>query len=106
MGNNAQPQCVFRARGLTATVNLDSSPQPYQRLERAIVELGQQFASVREVAPPQSIPHLGLDAAWIPDASQVITSDAKRLISVTVDWPHTPAATRRALGIALARVYL
>jgi hypothetical protein len=106
VGNNAEPQCVIRGARASATVNLDSSPQPYQRLERAIVELGQQFGTVREVAPPETIAHLGLDAAWIPSMSQVLTSDGRRLITITIEWPHTPRSMRRALAIALARVYL
>lgn len=106
VGNNAEPQCVMRGRGVSATVNLDASPQPYQRLERAIVELGQQFGTVREVAPPQSIAHLGLDAAWIPSMSEVLTSDGRRLITIAITWPGAPASTRRALATALARAYL
>src|SRR2546423_787471 len=34
-GNNAMPQCSFRARRLTLIANVDSSPQTFQRPPRA-----------------------------------------------------------------------
>jgi hypothetical protein len=107
-GNNAEPQCVFAAAGkrVTVIVNLDSSPQPYARLERAIVELGQQFGTQRNFSPPETEPHLGLDAAWVPDTSQLLTTDGLRLITVTTDWPHTKPGPRRTLARRMAQLYL
>ena len=107
-GNNAEPQCVFRVvdKRVTVTVNLDSSPQPYARLERAIVELGQQFGVQRNFSPPESETHLGLDAAWVPDTSQMLTTDGVRLITVTVAWPHTRTTPRRSLARREAQLYL
>jgi hypothetical protein len=87
-------------------VNLDGSPQPYQRLERMIVEDGQQFATQREFAPPQAITGLGLDAAWVPGLSELATTDGRRLITLTVSWPHARGAAARELAVALARLYL
>jgi hypothetical protein len=107
-GSNAAPQCVYTVPGkhLVVTVNLDASPQPYARLERAIVEDGQQFSSQRIFSPPVTVPHLGLDAAWVPDTSQLLTTDGVRLITVTVDWPHSRQAQRRALSRREAALYL
>ena len=66
MGNNAEPECHFRGPRVSVVVNVDSSPQPYQRLERTIEEDGQQFSTERTFTPPVTVPKLGLDAAWVP----------------------------------------
>jgi hypothetical protein len=109
-GNNGAPECHFATtaagRRVTVIVNVDSSPQPYARLERAIVEDGQQFGTRRTFAAPQTVTHLGLDASWIPDLDQLLTSDGHVLLAVTVHWPRAAAAARRDLATALARVYL
>ncbi len=104
-GNDSQPECRFSAKGLRVVVNLDSSPQPYTRLERTIVEAGQQFGTVRSFAAPVAVGGTGLDAAWLPDQNQLITADQRRLISVRISWtgPHRP---RLALARSLARLYL
>ncbi len=102
VGNNAQPECRLSAGPVRAVINVDSSPQPYQRLERTIVEDGQQFGAVREFASPQSVAGVGLDAAWLPDQSKLITADSRRLVSVTVAWPEAAAPRRRRLARLLA----
>jgi hypothetical protein len=104
-GNNAQPECQFSAGGLRVVVNVDSSPQPYTRLERTIVEDGQQFGTVRSFAAPVAVGGIGLDAAWLPDNDELITADQRRLISVRVDW-KCPGRSRQALARSLARLYL
>jgi len=105
-GNNGAPECRLTAPGARVVVNVDSSPQPYARLERAIVEDGQQFGTKRTFAPPQSVAHLGLDASWVPDLGQLLTSDGHVLVTVEVHASRLPVAARRALAIALARAYL
>lgn len=111
VGSNAEPECDYVIRTANGTVvklvaNLDSSPQPYQRLERAIVEDGQQFATVQTNPPPQTVPHLGLDAAWLPDQNKLITTEGVRLVSVSVAWPGSTQAEQRAVAVATARPYL
>jgi hypothetical protein len=109
-GNNGAPECHFVATAagtrVTVIVNVDSSPQPYARLERAIVEAGQQFGTKRTFTPPQTVPHLGLDASWFPDLDQLLTSDGHVLLTIDVHSPSITAADRRDLATALARVYL
>jgi len=110
VGNNGEPECHFTAdvgnRRIRVVVNVDTSPQPYARLERTIVEDGQQFGLVRGFAAPVTVPKLGLDAAWVPDADQVITTDGNALITATVAWGGARQAQRRALATAAARAYL
>jgi hypothetical protein len=105
-GNNSEPECDFRGPGVSVAVNIDSSPQPYQRLERTIDEAGQQFGTVRNFAPPVHVPKLGLDGAWLPDLSQLITSDGKTLLTITVAWRGRNQARQIALATRVARQYL
>lgn len=105
-GNNAQPQCTYRAGHLTVVANVDSSPQPYDRLERAVVEAQQQFGAVRTEPPPQRMGGLGLDADWFPRERQLMTTDGRKLITVTVTWRGGSKPQMRALARAVARIYL
>ena len=109
-GNNGAPECHFvttaAGKRVMVIVNADSSPQPYARLERAIVEDGQQFGTKRTFAPPQTVTHLGLDASWVPDLDLLLTSDGHVLLGVTVHWPGVSASVRKNLAASLARVYL
>jgi hypothetical protein len=105
-GNNGSPECHFAARRMLVVVNVDSSPQPYSRLERTIVEDGQQFGTERNFTPPQTVTKLGIDAAWLPDQSKLMTTDGNRLITVTVTWRRTPLRRQLALADATARRYL
>ncbi len=105
-GNNSEPECDFRGPGVSVAVNIDSSPQPYQRLERTIDEAGQQFGTVRNFAPPVSVPKLGLDAAWLPDESKLLTTDGRSLLTITVAWRGEKRARQLALATLVARRYL
>jgi hypothetical protein len=106
MGGNAEPECHFRGPGVSVVVNIDSSPQPYQRLERTIDEDSQSFGTVRNFTPPVIVPKLGLGAAWVPDQSMLLTSDGRRLLTVTVAWRGQKRARQVALATMVARRYL
>lgn len=105
-GNNAEPECHFRGPGVSVVVNVDSSPQPYQRLERTIDEDSQQFGTVRNFTPPVTVSRLGLDAAWVPDQSQLLTTDGRSLLTITVAWRGEKQARQIALATLVARRYL
>jgi hypothetical protein len=107
-GNNASSECHFVVRRprVVVVANVDSSPQPYERLERTIVEDGQQFGEVREFTPPVTVPRLGLDAAWLPDQSKLMTTDGTSLVTVTVAWQGTMRARQLALARLTAERYL
>ena len=105
-GNNAEPECHFRAPGVSVVVNVDSSPQPYQRLERTICEDSQQFGTVRNFSPPVNVPKLGLVAAWVPDQSELLTTDGRNLLTITVAWRGEKRARQIALATLVARQYL
>jgi hypothetical protein len=110
-GNNGMPQCVLSARPpagqrVQVTINLDNGPQPFFRLERTAVEASQQFGTERLYAAPELIMDLGLDADWFPDGNDVETTDGTKLITVTVAWPGSSQAHRRALAVAIARQFV
>jgi hypothetical protein len=109
--SDGMPQCNFTLAGdsapLALWVSLDSSPQPYQVLERRSVEEGQNFAMMKHFKYPQAIAHLGLDGWWFPREQQAQTTDGRVLISVTIlRWPDHSNAPRKALATAVARLYL
>ncbi len=106
MGSNAEPECHFRSPKVSVVVNIDSSPQPYQRLERTIVEDGQQFSTDRSFTPPVTVPKLGLDAAWVPDQSKLLTTDGRNLLTITVAGRGEKRARQIALATLVARRYL
>lgn len=95
----------MRAARVRAVVNVDSSSQPYFRLERTIVEAGQQFGAVRTFAAPVAVRGIGLDAAWLPDVSELVTADRTALYTVTVSG-GLRAPARKAVAELLARLYV
>ena len=92
--------------GLTVIVQLDNAPQAYTRLERQIVEYGQNVLHSGRQEYPRSIKHLGLDAHWLAAENRILTTDGIRLVNVKVRWASASGAAREALAIRLARVYL
>jgi hypothetical protein len=107
-GNNDEPQCTFGVQHprRSVIVNVDSSPQPYARLERTVDEAAQIFTPTRESPAPQNVSHLGLVAAWLPAPSQLMTTDTRRLITVTIDWAGASQRRQLALATVAARPYL
>jgi hypothetical protein len=106
IASNSMPQCDFRTPAVRVSVNVDTAPQAYFRLERTAVEASQQFTAVRTTPPPEDITGIGLDADWFPDRDQFMTTDGRRLITVAVRWPAASMARRRALGEAVGRAYV
>jgi len=98
--------CRLEAEGLTVISRLDSAPQPYTRLERLVVEYGQNVVHSGARSYPQSIKRLGLDADWLAAEDRMLTTDGVRLIDVKVRWPSASETARKALAMRLARVYL
>ena len=91
---------------MTIIANVDSSPQPYFRLDRTYEEAAQVFTPGRLIPPPQNVPGLGLEADWFPMQSQLMTTDGYRLITMSFSWPRATQKQERALGEAVSRTYL
>jgi hypothetical protein len=110
MANSGYPQCRFTVRlrqgGVVGvTVEVDVEPQAYAVLSRTIEEASQIFPQ-RLFAAPQQVPRLGIDAAWFPPQQHLMTTDAVRVVTVTIGWGKTPRARKVALAVAAARAYL
>ncbi len=88
------------------TVLVDGFAQPYQRLERTQIEDAQQFGTHRLEAVPTPIARLGIAAYWFPTERRVMTTEGRRLISVSVGGGGVPAQRARTLAIAVAHDYL
>jgi hypothetical protein len=100
--------CRIEGSSLTAIAMIDSAPQPYQRLEREVVEYGQnvEWTKVPASAFPRSIKGLGLDAHWFPLQSRLLTTDGVRLITIKLHAHSIGPTERKAIATRLARVYL
>lgn len=85
---------------------VERTVEAYFALERTITELSQVFTPSRQVAAPQTVSHLGLDASWFPVEKFVMTTDGVNLITATVHWPGSTQRRERALATAAARAYL
>jgi hypothetical protein len=98
-----------RARGSLAVVaELDSAPQAYYRLDREVVEFGQNviWDHLGARAYPGPISHLGLAADWFPSENQLLTTDGVRLITIIVSSLPADAGGGARVAASLARTYL
>jgi len=107
VGNNAMPQCGFKARAagrtVVVTVNVDNGPQPYFRLLRTVNEAAQIFG----VPPPgfhapQGLSGLGPFASWFPNNDQLMATNDRLLLTVTATWPGV--GRDEEVGLARAAV--
>lgn len=110
-GNNAEPQCSFKARlsggrRFEVTVNVDPSPQPYTVLARTIEEGQQVFSPTRLTPAPVGVMHLGLLASWFPGPSHLMSTDGVRLVTTTVTWGGANQGTKIRFASRLSRLYL
>jgi hypothetical protein len=110
-----EASCRFTTRGaggartLDVVAELDSAPQAFYRLEREVVEYGQNVLWHNEgaAAYPRDVAHLGLDADWLAAADQLITTDGVRLITILVNAAPAHAADgAEGIAASLARCYL
>jgi hypothetical protein len=111
IAGSGAPSCHYVVRRIGRgpigfTANVDTAPQAYCRLEREVVESGQQFASQRESPVPEQVTGLGLDADWFPAEAKLMTTDGTRLITIGVNWPASSQPTERTVAEAAAKAYL
>jgi hypothetical protein len=100
--------CRLEGSSVTAIAMIDSASQPYQRLEREVVEYGQnvEWTKVPPSAFPRSIKGLGLDAHWFPLQDRLLTTDGVRLITIKLHAHSIEPREREAIAIRLGRAYL
>jgi hypothetical protein len=110
---NGAASCRFTTRRaatgpLDVIAELDGAPQAYYRLEKEVVEYGQNviWGHLGNRAYPVTVPHLGLDADWFPRDARLATSDGVRLITIVVASSPAHAGGGELIAEKLARVYL
>jgi hypothetical protein len=106
--SNGAAGCLLRGQDIAVIVRLDSAPQAYTRMEREVVEFGQNvdWTKVPPRAYPRTVPHVGLDADWFPTQSRLLTTDGVRLIAVKVRSASMGPTERKAAASVLAGIYL
>jgi hypothetical protein len=100
------PGCRYRSHAETVVAVIDSSPQAYYRLDKQAEEYSQGviWFHLPESAYPQPISGLGVAADWFPAKKLMLTTDRRRLISITIDGGGRPSPERIAADAA--RAYL
>lgn len=106
-----ESECRLRAHSqrsgiVEVYVRIDSSPQPYYRLERQAVEDAQVFTPRRLTPAPEAVKGIGKDAYWFPAEESLLSTDDIHLFTVKVNWPLGSRSRRRALAVAIAHTYL
>lgn len=111
IGQNTMPQCTFTTsvsgrERVQVIANVDSSPSPYDVLERTIEEQSQIFGPQRLTPAPVNVPGLGIVASWFPNDGWLKATDGLRLITATVDWKGARQKREIALAQTMIRPYL
>jgi hypothetical protein len=107
VANNGMPQCAFTVRAsgrrVVVTVNVDNGPQAYFRLLRTVTEASQIFGKPPPgFHHPQGLSGLGPFASWFPNNDQLMATNDRLLLTVTVAWPQ--AGRDEEVGLARAAV--
>ena len=90
--------CVYTAPRIAVRVLVDTNPQAEQRFDRAVVERDQNAIwSSHHGRAPRLLQGIGEGADWFPDDRNLLTTDGRALIDITV---HSPRSLARALRLA------
>jgi hypothetical protein len=99
--------CVYEAPGLRVDVAVDTNPQVLFRFDRAVVERGQNAVWSHKVSQaPRMLHRIGMGADWFPAERELLTTDGRRLISVTLVRTRLGEHARQRLARAVARATL
>jgi hypothetical protein len=99
-----QATCVYEAPRLRVDVLVDANPQAETRFERAVVERGQNAVWGHNQAKlPVQIHGIGVGADWFPADRQLLTTDGRRLIVVSLIRPAHATPHDLRVGKAAAR---
>ncbi len=110
-GNDAMPQCLYTAhrvgtRTIKVLANIDSTQGAYFVVERTIDEAAQTFTYPQRGSPPPVSVHLGLLASWFPEEQWLISTDGRKVMTVSVDWSGASQQRKIALARAVTAPYL
>src|SRR5690349_3951578 len=80
--------CTYRAGDKIARVRVDSAPQAQFRFSRAVVEGGQAHLGDPPAELPQVLDDVAAGAAWTAARRELLATDGRRLVTVTVARPR------------------
>ena len=100
--------CRYSAPGaVSVTVDIDTAPQAHYRLDRQVVEYGQNVIWSHQGSRtyPRYIAHLSMEADWLPVPRELLATDGVRIVYVMVGrWPRRTGA--EAVAERVVRLYL
>ena len=99
--------CVYAAGALRVEALVDTNPQAAVRFSRAVVERDQVAVwSGHHGHAPRLLQGIGEGADWFPDDRQLLTTDGRKLVSVTLVASSLSRAQELRLAEAIARATL
>jgi hypothetical protein len=99
--------CVYEAGEVRVRVRVDGNPQAAVRFDRAVVERDQNALwSHRRGKAPRLLGGIGQGADWFPADRELLATDGRRLVTVTVLRSAAGAGGALRLSRALARMTL
>lgn len=89
--------CRFATKHAQVDITFDDMPQAWFRWRRAQVERTQTSVEWSRTPGdrPQAVARVGAGAFWVSGPRQLVASDGRRLLTITVRRPRDPAAARR-----------
>jgi hypothetical protein len=98
--------CTYRGGdGAEARVMIDSAPQALRRFSRTVVERAQAHLGDGRSELPVELAGIGVGAAWVAEPRELMATDGRRLVTVTIVVPRS-GARPRATAAAVARAAL
>jgi hypothetical protein len=96
--------CVYAAPGLRVEAMVDTNPQAAARFSRAVVERDQVAVwSGHHGHAPRLLHGIGQGADWFPDDLLLLTTDGRKLVSITLARSSLSRAQALRLAQAVAR---
>jgi hypothetical protein len=96
--------CVYGVGSLRVDVLVDTNPQAAVRFDRAVVERDQVAVwSGHHGHAPRLLQGVGQGADWFPDDRLLLTTDGRKLVSVTLVRSSLSRAQALRLAEAVAR---
>lgn len=99
--------CTYRSGDRIVRVTRDTAPQAAWRFSRTVVEQGQAHLGEDRRELPQQVDGIGEGAAWTPAPRELLATDGRTLVTVTVVAPGSGGArAARAAAVSVARAAL
>jgi hypothetical protein len=99
--------CVYEAKRLSVRALVDTNPQAAVRFDRAVVERAQVAVwSGHHERAPRLLHGIGQGADWFPADREILATDGRKFVSITLVRSSLPARNALRLAMAAARATL